>query len=469
MKRKNWVRLDNASNIFLAAMTDFDTKVFRLSAAMEKSVDPKLLQEALDNTLEAYPLYRSVLRRGVFWYYLEESDLKPQVLLDEQPPCSQLYHFDRKELLFRVVYYQNRIHLEVFHALSDGTGALWFFEDLLSDYILLQQAQAPSDINKGNSRLERTRGNANVDSFIHYFRHKGQRSYKDAAQSAIRKLAGASKTVGKFALRYGKKVIQNEPTSLENKKKKKKVYQIKGKRTIDNRTHVVELNMPVQSVLTLAHEQQASLTTYLTALFIEAIRKTNPIVQDGMTIAVSVPVNLRQFYYSNSARNFFSTTRLEYTYDPAEEINLAVICKALKEQLQQQLSPNSLETRLNKLIAYEFNPFTRVIIRPIKDGLLKVINYFNNRGLTFAMSNLGKVQLPQTIDEKVHQVYFQTSAVRPQFCVVSHRDHLSICLNSPFIDTTLYKQFVRDLTALGVPVTISANKIAGPELRGEEE
>ena len=469
MKRKNWVRLDNASNIFLAAMTDFDTKVFRLSAAMEESVDPKLLQEALELTLEAYPLYRSVLRRGVFWYYLEESDLKPQVLLDEQPPCSQLYHFDRKELLFRVVYYQNRIHLEVFHALSDGTGAMWFFEDLLSEYVLLQQAQAPSDINKGNSRLERTRGNANVDSFIHYFRHKGQRSYTDAAQSAIRKLAGASKTVGKFALRYGKKFIQNEPTSLENKKKKKKVYQIKGKRTIDNRTHVVELNMPVQSVLTLAHEQQASLTTYLTALFIEAIRKTNPIVQDGMTIAVSVPVNLRQFYYSNSARNFFSTTRLEYTYDPEEEINLAVICKTLKEQLQQQLSPNSLETRLNKLIAYEFNPFTRVIIRPIKDGLLKVINYFNNRGLTFAMSNLGKVQLPQTIDEKVHQVYFQTSAVRPQFCVVSHRDHLSICLNSPFIDTTLYKQFVRDLTALGVPVTISANKIAGPELRGEEE
>ncbi len=469
MKRKNWVRLDNASNIFLAAMNDFDTKVFRLSAAMEESVDSKLLQEALEHTLEAYPLYRSILRRGVFWYYLEESDLKPQVLLDEQPPCSQLYHFDRKELLFRVVYYQNRIHLEVFHALSDGTGALWFFEDLLSEYVLLQQAQAPSDINKGNYRLERTRGNANVDSFIHYFRHKGQRSYTDAAQSAIRKLTGASKTVGKFALRYGKKVIQNEPTSSEYKKRKKKVYQIKGKRTIDNRTHVVELNMPIESVLTLAHEQQASLTTYLTALFIEAIRKTNPIVQDGMTIAVSVPVNLRQFYYSNSARNFFSTTRLEYTYDPAEEINLAVICKTLKEQLQQQLSPNSLETRLNKLIAYEFNPFTRVIIRPIKDGLLKVINYFNNRGLTFAMSNLGKVQLPQTIDEKVHQVYFQTSAVRPQFCVVSHRDHLSICLNSPFIDTTLYKQFVRDLTALGVPVTISANRIDGPELRGEEE
>ena len=289
MKRKNWVRLDNASNIFLAAMNDFDTKVFRLRVAMEESVNPKLLQQALEHTLEAYPLYRSILRRGVFWYYLEESDLKAQVLLDEHPPCSQLYHFDRKELLFRVVYYQNRIHLEVFHALSDGTGALWFFEDLLSEYVLLQQAQAPSDINKGNYRLERTRGNANVDSFIHYFRHKGQRSYTDAAQSAIRKLTGASKTVGKFALRYGKKVIQNEPTSSEYKKRKKKVYQIKGKRTIDNRTHVVELNMSIQSVLTLAHEQQASLTTYLTALFIEAMRKTNPFILAGTVTWASVP------------------------------------------------------------------------------------------------------------------------------------------------------------------------------------
>lgn len=468
MKRKNWVRLDNASNIFLASVTDFDTKVFRLSATLEEAIDPILLQLALDKNFEAYPLYRSVLRRGVFWYYLEESDLKPQVQLDEQPPCSQLYHFDRKELLFRVVYYQNRIHLEVFHALSDGTGAMWFFEDLLSEYVFLQNDLVSAEISKESSQSERVVDSEHTDSFIHHFRHKGQRSYAVATQSAIRKLAGASKTAGKFALNYGKKAMQYEMTDKEKKKKRKKVYQIKGKRTIDNRTHVVELNMSVQPVLKLAHEQNASLTIYLTALFIEAIRKTNPIVEDGMTIAVSVPVNLRQFYDSTSARNFFSTTHLEYTYDPSEKTNLAVICKTLKEQLRQQLSSNSLETRLNKLIAYEFNPLTRVIFRPIKDGILKIINYFNNRRLTFAMSNLGSVHLPQSIDEKVHQFYFQTSAVRPQFCVISHQDYLSICLNSPFVETTLYKQFVRDLTALGVAITISANKIDGLELRGEQ-
>lgn len=269
MKRKTWVRLDNASNIFLAAMTDFDTKVFRLSAAMEDPVDPELLQQALDNTFESYVLYHSVLRRGIFWYYLEESDLKPKVTLDEQTPCAQLYHYDRKELLFRVVYYQNRIHLEVFHALSDGTGALWFFEDLISEYAFLRYADNSSEWNKESYRLKRPIENTNADSFIHYFRHKGQRNYTEATQSAIRKLTGASKTVGKFALRYGKIALQYENSTQQKKEKKKKVYQIKGKRTIDNRTHVVELNMPVQHLLTLAHEQNASLTIYLIALFID--------------------------------------------------------------------------------------------------------------------------------------------------------------------------------------------------------
>jgi len=46
MKRKTWVRLDNASNIFLATMTDRDTKVFRLTAEMTDLVDSKLLQKS---------------------------------------------------------------------------------------------------------------------------------------------------------------------------------------------------------------------------------------------------------------------------------------------------------------------------------------------------------------------------------------------------------------------------------------
>ena len=51
---KEWVKLDNASNIFLAARSDLDTKVFRLTATMKEDIDPYVLQKALDRTLEKF-------------------------------------------------------------------------------------------------------------------------------------------------------------------------------------------------------------------------------------------------------------------------------------------------------------------------------------------------------------------------------------------------------------------------------
>lgn len=460
MKRKKWVRLDNASNIFLAAMTDRDTKVFRLSAALVDAIDPVLLQTALDKTYERYVLYHSVLRRGFFWYYLENSNLKPVVMPDTQPPCTALYHFDRKELLFRVVYHYNRIHLEVFHALSDGTGALWFFEDLLNEYVMLRYP----DNFKGLDERERDKlKQQSEDSFAHYFR-KGKQKFSEEAQSAIRTLTKA----GKMAITYGGKVTRYLDPFPLTERQKERVYQVRGKKTPDNRPHVIEMEMPVKAVLQLAREQQTTLTLYLTAVFIEATHRTNTHPEKGRTIAVSVPINLRQFYPSHSARNFFSTARLEYTYDKAASESLETICRTLKEQFQMQITRESLDNKLKRLIAFEYNPFTRIIIRPIKDFILKLVNLFNNRNLTVAISNLGRVSLPEPIDGYVQQLYLQTSAVRPQFCAVSHGDDLTVCFTSPFVDTEIQEQFARILTEAGVPVTVAVNKVTSAELGGSD-
>ena len=139
--RRAWVRLDNASNIFLAARSDADPKVFRISAEMDHDVDPQLLQEALDATYDRYRLYHAVLRSGVFWYYLQDSDLRPLVTAEEQHTCAPIYQADRRRLLFRVMHHRQRIILEVFHALSDGTGALWFLSDLVAAYIRLRHPE----------------------------------------------------------------------------------------------------------------------------------------------------------------------------------------------------------------------------------------------------------------------------------------------------------------------------------------
>lgn len=460
--RKKWVRLDNASNIFLAAMSPKDTKVFRIGAEVTETVDPELLQEALDRTFDKYLLYHSVLRRGFFWYYLEESDLRPSVQLDNRPTCEALYHFDRKELLFRVVHWKKRISLEVFHILSDGTGAMWFFEDLLKEYILLRNPEM-----KLNEEIELPQINRSEDSFARYFHKNEQRNFTESAQSAIQSLMEAGKVAGKYATKYGRKAKSLLMPVAERDKSGKKVYRVNGTYTPDNRPRIVEMELPVKEVIQLAKKERVSLTIYLTALFIEATRLSAKDFKGNETVAVSVPVNLRQFFPSHSARNFFSVTRLEYTYELEKENSVSEISQELKRQFEPQLTKESLEGWLTKLIAFEYNPFARIVIRPIKDLMLKWINHQNNRNLTLAISNLGKVKFNDMIDPFIKQVYFHTVAVRPQFCAISHDETLTITFSSPYIETNIEREFVSMLTEKGIPITIAVNKVTSEELGGE--
>ncbi|HCW73139.1 MAG TPA: hypothetical protein DHM90_04370, partial [Clostridiaceae bacterium] len=66
-RKIKWSKLDNASKIFPPTTTNRDTKVFRLSCELTEDADPEALIRALSPTLESFPFYRSVLRRGAFW------------------------------------------------------------------------------------------------------------------------------------------------------------------------------------------------------------------------------------------------------------------------------------------------------------------------------------------------------------------------------------------------------------------
>ena len=132
-----WRRLDNAAKIFPSTSGRRDTRVFRFYCELKENIDGGVLQTALDQTLEKYPVYRSVMRKGLFWYYLENSDLPAIVSPETDPPCMNLYIRDRKNLLFQVNYYQKRINFEVYHALTDGTGALQFLKELVRNYLLI--------------------------------------------------------------------------------------------------------------------------------------------------------------------------------------------------------------------------------------------------------------------------------------------------------------------------------------------
>jgi hypothetical protein len=478
MTRRTWVRLDNASNIFLAARTDDDPKVFRMSAETDHEVDPQLLQEALDATFDRYPLYHAVLRRGVFWYYLQDSDLRPVVTGEELYTCAPLYQADRRNLLFRVVHHRRRIILEVFHALSDGTGALWFLSDLLAAYHRLrypeQERPAQDAIGATDSQLGPDRTDAATqaggdaaepthelsgDSFRHYFLRR-RRTEPPATGSAFsREAESAAHTVEDLA-----RSSAHAPREIARRRRsRKKVHRVGGTRTPDNRTRAVELTMPAQGVLALARAEGVALTMYLIAVFFESVRLSSGGLGAARTLSASVPVNLRQFFPSTSARNFFATVRVDHTYGEGTD-DLGSISRQLDGQFRPKATPEALERKLRRFIRFERMPLLRILPRPLKDLILKLVNWGNNRGLTVAVSNLGRVSLPEPAASHVGRMQFHVSAVRPQFCAISHAGQLTITFTSPFTETGHVREFARLLAERGIDVTVAAARVTEEEL-----
>ncbi|HIT74350.1 MAG TPA: alcohol acetyltransferase [Candidatus Avipropionibacterium avicola] len=457
-----WVRLDNASNIFLAARSDVDPKVFRLGAELDHTVDPVLLQQALDTTFDRYPLYHAVLRSGIFWYYLQSSDLRPVVTVEDQPTCAPIYQADRRTLLFRVTHHRRRINLEVFHALSDGAGALGFLTDLLTTYTRLHLAHpepAEPPVSPESPPAART---LSADSFTHYFRRRRRPataeddSFGQAAAPATEGLADVPPEP-RTRWKVGRLI---RPTGA--------VHRVKGTRTPDNRTRAVELTMPAKDMLDLARAEGVSPTIYLTALFFEAVRRSSPDLGRARTMAASVPVNLRQFFPSTSARNFFATVRISHTYGEGAD-DLGTVCRRLEKQFAPKATPAALEKKLRRLIRFERSPALRIVPRPIKDFLLGLLNRANNRNLTVAVSNLGRVALPEPAAEHVRKVLFHVSAARPQFCAISHAGRLAITFTSPFCETDHVREFARMLTSHGISVTVAAARVTEEELAPEVE
>ncbi|MEG2769994.1 MAG: MFS transporter, partial [Oscillospiraceae bacterium] len=114
LQNKKWHRLDNTANLFPVIVSHSRTNVFRMTATLKENVIPENLQQALNDTLPNFPNFSVRLKNGLFWAYLETSNAVPQVSEEKYLPCRYIDCRARNSLLFRVLYFEKNIHLEVF-------------------------------------------------------------------------------------------------------------------------------------------------------------------------------------------------------------------------------------------------------------------------------------------------------------------------------------------------------------------
>ena len=134
-KSLGWMPLDNAAKIYPAARRKSWTNLFRLSATLTEPVDKEVLQSALDATVQRFPSLVVRLRRGAFWYYLQQIPNAPKLSREYSYPLAWMSKQELRQCAFRVIAEGNRIAVELFHSLTDGNGGLVFLKPLVAEYL----------------------------------------------------------------------------------------------------------------------------------------------------------------------------------------------------------------------------------------------------------------------------------------------------------------------------------------------
>lgn len=422
-KRKlRWMRLDNAAKIYPAARRRNWSNIFRLSMTLTEEIDPVVLQSALDVTARRFPSISVRLRRGMFWYYLEEIQNAPRVLEDSAEPLTRMPFDDIRKCAFRVLYYKNRIAVEFFHALTDGNGGMIFLKSLVAEYLEQRYDVAITHENGVLDRLEEPTERELEDSFLKY--------------------SG------------GKRMSRREDKS----------YRLHGTPEPDGYRNIVCGILSVSELLKLARSYGVSLTVFLTAVMMSAIcehqKKRVPHQAKRKAVKVLIPVNLRNFFDSGSLRNF--VLYVTPGIDPSlGEYTFEEILKSVQSQMNYELTAKRMRMRIAKNVHAEEIFILKIMPLFLKNIAMKaVFDAIGEVASCLTMSNLGAVKLPSEMQPYVERMDFilGVQAEAPNNCgVISYGDKLCINFIRNIKESELEMEFFTLLRRMGVHVFVESN------------
>ncbi|MBN2222772.1 MAG: hypothetical protein JW708_11240 [Vallitaleaceae bacterium] len=413
-KETSWHRLDHAATLFPLISNRKYSNVFRIAAQLEEPIDPILLQQAVNHTLPYFKNFTFRLRRGFFWYYFEPNQRTLMIEEEKSRPCLYIEPH-QNHYLCKVLYFKNRISLEVFHAVTDGMGAMNFLKALVVNYLKLVAGEnlgVPEEVVEVASDTE------------------------DSYRKNYRKIPRLGKKFGK-------------------------AFRVKGKKLPGYTMGIVHGFVEIEPIKAYCKEKGVTLSMYLAAVYVWSILHAY-VQEEGLKknpIRIGVPVNLRKFFDSTTTLNFFAHITVSILVKE-EEGSFDHILSQVKEQFEQQMNKDHFAGTIADNVKLKSNPIMRIMPLPLKNIIVKQIYLSIMKSYTGTLSNLGVVQMPTRFANQIKNFEFvmNPTAKDPIKCgVVSFEKDLIITIASQLESTYIQKEFFRKLAKDGFDVRIESN------------
>ncbi len=413
-KKDNWLKLDNAAKVFPYISNNNTSNVFRVSYVLKEKINNLILQEAVSDLKDRFPTFFVKLKKGAFWFYFESNDnefcVKP-----ESPFVCDYKNNDYKYFL-DIFYYENRISVEVFHAIGDASGAIQLLNAILYRYLVLLGKDIKDKENKIILFDSEIRQLELEDSFNKYFSNS-----------------------------KNKRLTPN------------KAHRIKGTKFDINGQGIISGVMDVSEIKKISNQYNATITEFLVAVLLKSVFMY--VKTSKKPINIFVPVNLRKYFDSETLRNF---SLYIYISKMIDESNIEELLKFIKIQFKEQLEKENLQTtldsnvKLEKIFALRFCPlFLKTLLFKLGYGIIA-------GGLeTMSLSNLGKIDLPECLNEHINYAEFIIGAGNDStnnLGIITVNNKICMSFSRKIKETEIEKYFFRQLKDYGVDITIITNR-----------
>ena len=109
---------------------------------------------------------------------------------------------------------------------------------------------------------------------------------------------------------------------------------LKGAMLSHEEMEILEISIPVKEILAKAREYGASITAYLSAVFICSIHEEIPKNRQKRPVTLMVPVNLRNFFSVRvHGKTFFGWIEVGYTF--TETTTFQDVLEDVKKQFEE--------------------------------------------------------------------------------------------------------------------------------------
>ena len=420
--KRTWYKLDLSAIVYPTLQRRDFSNVFRISLILNEPIEPGLMQQAIDMALPRFPTYKTAIRKGLFWRYLEPNHRPgPFLMEDINNPCMPMPFKANNHYLLRFYYHNCRISMEAHHCLGDGAGSMCVLATVVATYLRLKGYKVTNggfvlDINSEPDPGELE------DSYM---------KYADA------------------------KVAPPRPSD--------KTYRIWGTKEPFYTLNIIDGIMEVDELQKVAAKYKATITEYLNAVLIYALlqKQLYEAPRNLKPVRISMPVNLRRFFPSTTLRNFIAM--VFPVVDPRlGEFSFEEIVSHVHHYMRYHINEKFMRGYITTNAAIQRHPVARVVPLFIKDFVVRafysaVMDRHSSAGLT----NMGVITFPEDMMTHIKRIdcYMgQPYSSRTNCAIVSYKGMLTINFTSSIVETDVERYFFRKLVQDGIKILIESNR-----------